>query len=188
MQYRPGGFMRVRIVRQPPANVDGISLERFRLGLVCEVGTQLGSLLVAEGWAEFADVETDRAPSASPPSALVLVVDDDTDLRHLTSALLSVNGYGVVEASHGREAMQRLALDTPDVIVLDLNMPVMDGWQFCAEQRRLRDARLAAVPVVLLTAAESAATHAASLNAAGLVTKPFAPDHLLGAVKTALTR
>jgi DNA-binding response OmpR family regulator len=70
--------------------------------------------------------------------------------------------------------------------VLDLNMPVMDGWQFRTEQRYLTDKTLAAVPVLLLTGVDNAATHADTLRAVGVIKKPFDPDDLLDAVSAAI--
>jgi CheY-like chemotaxis protein len=121
-------------------------------------------------------------------SALVLVVDDDADVRELTATVLSCNGYKVIQAQHGHDAIERLSHDTPDLIVLDLNMPVMDGWQFRAEQQRLTNRRLAAIPVLLVTAAEGAADHAATLKAVGLIEKPFDPESLLVTIEAALRR
>jgi CheY-like chemotaxis protein len=180
--------MHVRICRQPVGVVDGVSVGHFRAGVIYDVGTQLASVFLAEGWAEPVDEGESRRTNESPGrvSALVLVVDDDTDLRKLTASVLACNGYGVVEAQHGREAMTRLIQDTPDLVVLDLNMPVMDGWEFRAEQQRLLDGRQASIPVLLLTGADGARAHAATLQAAGVVEKPFDPERLLGAIKAAL--
>jgi CheY-like chemotaxis protein len=182
--------MRVRICRQPPRAIDGVSLEHFRAGLVYDVGTQIASVFLAEGWAEPADEgESSRTNQPSGRvSALVLVVDDDTDLRKLTASILVGNGYSVIEAQDGREGIARLTQDSPDLVVLDLNMPVMDGWRFRAEQQRLPDGRLASIPVLLVTAAEGAGAHTATLKAVGLVEKPFDPERLVGAIKTALRR
>jgi CheY-like chemotaxis protein len=74
--------------------------------------------------------------------ALVLVVDDETNLRQLTADLLSCNGYEVVQACHGMDGLAQLCEHSPDLVILDLNMPVMDGWQFRAEQLRHPDGRL----------------------------------------------
>jgi CheY-like chemotaxis protein len=182
--------VRLRICRQPTGVIDGIPLEKFRAGIVYDVATQLANVFLAEGWAEpVEELAAERQPTKPPEgriSALVLVVDDDTDLRRLTASVLSCNGYGVIEAQHGRDAIAQLTQSTPDLVVLDLNMPVMDGWEFRAEQQRLPDGRLAAIPVLLLTSADGARTHAATLKAVGLVEKPFDPDRLLGAIKTAL--
>jgi CheY-like chemotaxis protein len=182
--------MRVRICRQPAGAIDGIALEHFRTGFVYDVGTQLASVFLAEGWAQAVDEHGSgkSEPRSVRVSALVLVVDDDPDLRQLTASLLACHGYGVIEAQHGREGIERLMHDCPDLVVLDLNMPVMDGWQFRAEQQQLRDARLSSVPVLLVTAAEGARAHCEALKAVGLVEKPFEPDHLLGAIKATLGR
>jgi CheY-like chemotaxis protein len=116
---------------------------------------------------------------------LVLVVDDEPELRRLTESILVWRGYQVVVAAHGQEAMQRLREYCPDLIVLDLNMPVMDGWQFCLERELLADRTLACVPILLLTGAEGAARLADTLRAAGYLKKPFDPDDLLDAVSVA---
>jgi CheY-like chemotaxis protein len=182
--------MRVRICRQPAGAIDGMSVEHFRPGLIYDVGSQLASVFLAEGWAVPVDGH-ETSPTSQPPArvaALVLVVDDDTDLRRMTAGVLACNGYGVIEAQHGREGLARLIQDTPDLVVLDLNMPVMDGWQFCAEQQRLPDGRLASIPVVLVTGADGAAAHRVTLKAVGVVEKPFDPDRLLDTITAALKR
>jgi DNA-binding response OmpR family regulator len=74
----------------------------------------------------------------------------------------------------------------PDLVVLDLNMPVMDGWQFREEQRRLVEPELVNIPVLVLTGADDANQHAATLDAIGAIERPFDPDRLLHAVRTAL--
>jgi CheY-like chemotaxis protein len=83
--------------------------------------------------------------------ALVLVVDDDSDLRQLTARILVLNGYDVIEAGDGRIGLGCLAESIPDLVILDLHMPVMDGWAFRAEQQDLADRRLANIPILLLT-------------------------------------
>jgi CheY-like chemotaxis protein len=89
-------------------------------------------------------------------------------------------------AAHGRDAIQQLRKQCPDLIVLDLNMPVMDGWQFRTEQRYLTDRTRAAVPVLLMTGVEDASTQADRLGAVGVIQKPFDPDDLLDAVSAAM--
>jgi CheY-like chemotaxis protein len=158
--------------------------------MVYEIGTQVASVLLAEGWAEPIGAVAVALPSPRPPprrrSAVVLVVDDEPDLRQLTANLLINHGFDVVIAQHGREALQRLREHCPDLVLLDLNMPVMDGWQFRAAQARLVDSHLVNIPVLILTGADGASEHAATLHAVGLIEKPFHPDHLLDAVRTAL--
>ena len=99
---------------------------------------------------------------------------------------MTEHGYHVIAAAHGKDAMVRLRESCPDLIVLDLNMPVMDGWQFRAEQRYLTDKKQAAVPVLLMTGETDAATHGEILRAVGVIKKPFDPDDLLDAVSAAI--
>jgi len=80
----------------------------------------------------------------------VLVVDDDPDVRALLRRSLEREGYAVVEAEHGRAALARLGEATPDLVLLDLMMPEMDGFEFLVELRRLPASRH--VPVVVITA------------------------------------
>lgn len=164
--------MRVRIRRRPRGTVDGIALDRYHAGLVYEVGTQLAALLLAEGWGE--------------PAALVLVVDDHDDLRQLAASVLKSNGYDVIEALDGQDAIASLCRHAPDLVLLDLNMPIMNGWEFRAAQQQLPDEDLAAIPVVVVTEADDPGDHAAALKAAGLVKKPFNPEQLLEAVERVL--
>jgi CheY-like chemotaxis protein len=74
---------------------------------------------------------------------------------------------------------------TPDVVLLDLQMPVMNGWEFRNEQREM-DRRLAAIPILLVSAEETAARQAALMNVAGMLQKPIEPDDLVEAVGTVL--
>ena len=183
--------MRLRICRQPVGTVDGVALEQFRAGLVYDIRTELAAVFLAEGWGEPFDSRDETHSRVPPPNrlaALVLIVDDHTDLRKVTASVLSCNGYEVIEAPDGRDAIQSLCHHAPDLVILDLNMPVMDGWQFRAEQQRLPDGHLSAIPVLLLSGAENANDHAAKLKAVGFVKKPFNPVELLAAVERALTR
>jgi CheY-like chemotaxis protein len=82
----------------------------------------------------------------------ILVVDDDGDVRLLLRRMLEKAGYVVVEAEHGRAALARLAELTPELILLDLMMPEMDGFEFLDELRRLPAHR--SIPVVVFTAKE----------------------------------
>ena len=97
----------------------------------------------------------------------VLVVDDDPDIRELLFTALEDEGFEVVPAGNGEEALAIIKTFRPDVIVLDLMMPVMDGWQFAAELRN-RDED---IPIVLLSAARDLRTHAKALSAAEIIEK-----------------
>lgn len=179
--------MRLRICRQPTGTIDGVRLDQFRAGLVYDIGSQLARVFLAEGWAE--PIAEHAEPVRPPPqriAALILVVDDQTDLRQLAADLLSCNGYDVVQASHGREAIAKLCEHLPDLVVLDLNMPVMDGWQFRAEQLRLPDGHLTAIPVLVVTGEDRPDDHIRTLKAVGLIKKPFDAGELLNAIQTAL--
>jgi CheY-like chemotaxis protein len=180
----------LRIIKRPPDTFDGIALDHYQVGGIYEVGSQMCGVLLLEGWAELATCEPGgpflrRPPAIAAP--VVLVVDDEPEIRRLTERALTAEGYRVQTAANGQEAIRRLKESPPDVILLDLNMPVMDGWQFCAAQRRLIDDRLAAIPVLLLTAAENARNEAAKLHAVGVLRKPFDFTVLLEAIRTAIS-
>jgi len=178
--------MRLRICGQPTGTIDGIALNHFRPGLVYDIRTPLAAVFLAEGWGELCSDPDDGPRPPSRLASLVLVVDDHTDMRQLTADVLAGNGYDVIEALDGRDGIASLCQNVPDLVILDLNMPVMDGWQFCAEQQRLPDGHLATIPVLLVTGADDAPDHAVTLKAVGLVKKPFDPDQLLEAVQQAL--
>jgi CheY-like chemotaxis protein len=115
----------------------------------------------------------------------ILLVEDDPWLREAMAEVLAERGYEVACAAHGREALNELGdLPTPSVILLDLAMPVMDGWEFRAEQRR--DPRLAAIPIVVLSASIGVDAHAVErLSPAATLTKPFDLERLLEAIEFA---
>jgi len=183
--------MRLRILTRPTGSIDGVLLDHLRVGEVYELGTQVACVFLAEQWAEPAmedEVVVVQSPTAaiSNIEPLVLVVDDDPDIRRLTESLLTNHGYHVILAAHGQDAIQRLRHRCPDLIVLDLNMPIMDGWTFRTEQRDLADQKRAAVPVLLMTGEENAAAFADTLQAVGVIKKPFDPAELLTAVSAAI--
>jgi CheY-like chemotaxis protein len=111
----------------------------------------------------------------------VLIVDDDEDIRETVSDILSSAGYVCATACNGREALDRARARRPALVLLDLNMPVMNGWQFRQEQ--LADPDLAAIPVVVMTAARNIDPKAAP---GPVLSKPMAFDKLLKAVERAL--
>jgi CheY-like chemotaxis protein len=80
----------------------------------------------------------------------VLIVEDDDDVREFMELLVSSSGYDVMTARDGVEALARMRQRCPCLVLLDMQMPRMDGWQFREEQ--LADARLRQVPVVCITA------------------------------------
>jgi CheY-like chemotaxis protein len=110
---------------------------------------------------------------------LVLVVDDDPDILEAISDILEVEGYRVARARHGAEALERVEVERPAVILLDLMMPVMDGVTF-AQRLRERPA-FCDVPIVVISA-DGNRQRAAPVGAAGYLAKPFDVDSLLGYV------
>jgi CheY-like chemotaxis protein len=115
-------------------------------------------------------------PQDRKPERLVLVVDDDPDILQTLALCLSTEGYRVQMAANGKEALEALAAERPAVILLDLMMPVMDGWQFVAELDR-RGER--AAPLLILSADRAVQGHAAKLRADAFLAKPFDLDELL---------
>ena len=81
--------------------------------------------------------------------SLVLIVDDDARIRALMARLIETSGYSAVEAADGKEALAKMRHRRPCVILLDLQMPIMDGWEFRRQQ--LADPDLADVPVICVT-------------------------------------
>ncbi|HVM25393.1 MAG TPA: response regulator [Candidatus Limnocylindrales bacterium] len=115
------------------------------------------------------------------PDLRILVVDDEPAIRDTVSAMLEIEGYEVDMAANGADALEAVELALPDVIVLDMRMPVLDGWGFAAEMRR----RGHRVPIVVMTAARDAARWASEIAASAFVAKPFRYDDLIGAVERA---
>ena len=100
----------------------------------------------------------------------VLVVDDDAAVRDLLAVVLGAEGYVVRAAENGAEALALIDMERPDLILLDMMMPVMDGWQF-AQAYRQRPGPPA--PIVVCTAVNNAATSATQIGAAAHLPKPF---------------
>lgn len=113
------------------------------------------------------------------PKTCVLIVDDEPDIRATVAAMLEIEGYDVAEAANGAEGLVAFDEHAPDVILLDMRMPVLDGWGFAAEMRR----RGHRTPIVVMTAARDAAHWASEIAASAYVSKPFGFDDLITAVE-----
>ena len=115
----------------------------------------------------------------------ILVVDDKANVRQLLSEYLTGQGFKVVTATNGREALYAARHETPDVILLDIMMPEMDGYEFLREYRRERS-----VPVIIITAREEEtdAVLGLELGADDYVIKPFRMRELVARVKAVLRR
>ena len=115
-------------------------------------------------------------------TARLLLVDDDPDILQTLALCLSTKGYRVLMASNGKEALDVLGREKPACILLDLMMPVMDGWQFVAE---LESRGWRKAPLLILSADRAVQGHATRLHADAFLAKPFDLDDLMDAVKTA---
>ena len=111
---------------------------------------------------------------------MVLVVDDDEDLREMVRTALERAGYSVSTAANGADALDVVASHTPAVILLDMRMPVQDGWA-SAHNFRARHDRSA--PILVMTAATDARRRAAEIDAEGYLAEPFTIVELLAAVR-----
>lgn len=116
--------------------------------------------------------------------AVVLVVDDDADIRTIVRVNLEGAGHRVLTAASGREALALLAGEVPDVVFLDLMMPEVDGWAVLRELKSGRNRRLTEVPVFLLTALvdDTNRLRGGIEGALAHITKPFDPSELVAAV------
>jgi CheY-like chemotaxis protein len=110
---------------------------------------------------------------------LILVVDDDPDIRTFVHMILEEEGYAVQGAGDGREALARVQQQRPSLILLDLNMPVMSGWELHEELRTHQ----VGVPVVYMSAAQRACGEAEQHGAQGYLAKPFGLGELLNTVE-----
>jgi CheY-like chemotaxis protein len=114
----------------------------------------------------------------------VLVVDDDPDMRELTVAMVNAAGFRARGARHGAEALEKVSEQMPGLILLDMLMPVMDGWRF-AEVLRARYG--GGVPVVVTTAAENALERGRDVGAVDVLAKPFELSALMDVVRRHLS-
>ncbi len=114
----------------------------------------------------------------------VLIVDDDSHIRDVINFALEQEGYKTAEASDGKEALQRFAQFQPDLMVLDVMMPEMDGFEVCREIRKSSD-----IPVLFLSAKNEEIDRIIGLEIGGddYISKPFSPRELIARIR-AITR
>jgi two-component system KDP operon response regulator KdpE len=115
----------------------------------------------------------------------LLIVEDDTDLVNALELYFERSGYHVLSAKNGLEGLQRLYEERPDVVILDIAMPRMDGWEVCRRIRELSD-----VPIVILTARvqEEERVKGLKLGADDYVVKPFSLKELEARIEAVLRR
>ncbi len=121
--------------------------------------------------------------AAAPQVPLILVVDDSITVRRVTQRLLQREGYRVVMAADGLQALERLQDELPAVVLSDIEMPRMDGFDLARNIRA--DARLAGLPIVMITSriAEKHREHAMSLGVDHYLGKPYSEDELMSLVR-----
>jgi CheY-like chemotaxis protein len=129
--------------------------------------------------------EAERGEPTSNQKLSILVVDDDQALLKLARRFLELNGYGVITASDGERALQLLGAEKPSLIILDVRMPGLNGYQVCEQVRKLSN-----VPIIMLTAKSQLddVMRGFAVGADDYVTKPFGVDELLARVKAVLRR
>jgi len=113
----------------------------------------------------------------------ILVVEDQEDNRQIMRDLLTANDYEMTEAENGEEALAAVAKDRPDLILMDIQLPVMDG---CEATRRIKaDPSLSSIPIIAVTSyalsEDEEKARAAGCN--DFVPKPFSPRHLLAKIR-----
>lgn len=127
-----------------------------------------------------ADRLGDQTPQpAARATGPILVVDDDQSILATVRDILELEGYPVVAVADGAEALRHAAADRPSLVLLDMRMPGLNGWEIA---RRLRAGGIA-VPLLVMTAAQDARLWAEQVGAAGYLAKPFDLDELLTAVE-----
>ncbi|GIV81267.1 MAG: DNA-binding response regulator [Anaerolineae bacterium] len=119
------------------------------------------------------------------PNELILVVDDEPHIIELASLYLKQDGFRVISAADGVEALQRIAQEQPALVVLDLMLPRLDGWEVCKRVRAESD-----LPILMLTARDDDIDKIVGLElgADDYLTKPFNPRELVARVKAILRR
>jgi len=119
------------------------------------------------------------------PAATVLIVDDERNVSQLARLYLKADGFHVETASSGEEALERIRTSRPDLVVLDLMMPGMDGWEVCRRVRAEAD-----LPIIILTARADDVDKIVGLElgADDYMTKPFNPRELVARAKAVLRR
>jgi two-component system, cell cycle response regulator DivK len=118
---------------------------------------------------------------------LVLVVDDFQDNREMYAEYLAFSGFRVIQAANGKEALDQAFANQPDIIIMDLSLPVMDGWE--ATRRLKADRRTKSIPVVALTghAMQGHSKGAMEAGCDAFVAKPCLPDQLVAEIRKMLS-
>ena len=114
----------------------------------------------------------------------VVVVDDEPRILDLVESILKSEGYKIVKARSGQECLNKVAESKPDLILLDIKMPEMDGWMVYRELRAKEESK--SIPIAMLTVKADTIDRNIALNVLEVddyITKPFSPDDLVSRVK-----
>lgn len=115
-----------------------------------------------------------------------LIVDDSVSMRQMVSFTLREGGFEVVEAGHGQEALEKLATLAVDLIITDLNMPVMDGITFIRNARQMPATRYKPILMLTTEGLASKKEQGKAAGATGWIVKPFDPEKLLSTIAKVL--
>lgn len=113
----------------------------------------------------------------------VLVVDDDPRIIRFIRASLMAHGYDVLTATNGEEALEVVRMNPPDIMLLDIRLPVKDGFEVLQELRTF-----SSMPVIAFSANSSVSKQALSLGANDFISKPFTPDEMITRTRAILNR
>ncbi|AKU99135.1 response regulator [Labilithrix luteola] len=130
-----------------------------------------------------ANAMAEQEKGSEPFKALILIADDDPDLVMVMDEALAYRGYRTVTANNGLEALDRIRAEVPQLVLLDMKMPVMDGWEFA---KALREEHGRKIPIVVITAKEDLQLRADELGAEGDLGKPFDTTQLYEVVEDML--
>ena len=128
----------------------------------------------------------DRSDQTDRSRPLILVVEDQEELRRLYAEQLALSGFDVIEAGNGEDAIAHTSSHAPDVVLMDLSLPILDGWE--ATRRLKADTRTAHIPIVALTAHDGSGElqRATRAGCDWFVPKPCPPDALIAEVRRVL--
>lgn len=136
-----------------------------------------------ENTSAVAEADTDQAAKVETNAKRILVVDDESDLVVMISTALKHQGYEVITANDGQEGLEKAKTEKPDLIVLDLMLPRINGYKVCGLLKK--DTRYAKIPIILLTAKASTEDMelGKKVGADAYITKPYERETLISKIE-----